>query len=155
MTADTEQQTVTVQSLATEAYQKLNKSKNKRPDGSEFLVFDDGRPKWMQDLAHEAHGDMMPDDWKYQFIHDALCALSEEEDEDAARDSLEIPCYYAQQLAWFASHMDRPGYVDESREQGGQAKSVMVDVACGMAMEQTEVFGLVYEFLHERAEAIA
>lgn len=153
MAADT-LEAVTVQSLATEVYKKLNMSKNKRPDGSEFVIFDKDRPEWMKDMAHDAHADMMPDDWKYEFIHDAVSALSEEDDEDTARDVLEPSCMYSDQLKWFSSHMDRPCYVDQAKEEFGSSgeEPIMHDVVQGMAYEQREVFELVLAFLENKVE---
>jgi hypothetical protein len=29
-------------------------------------------PEWMTEFVHEAHGDMFPDDHRYEFIRDAL-----------------------------------------------------------------------------------
>lgn len=152
MATDTEEQTMTVQDLATLADGFL--VRGKRTNGDEFWKFKDGRPDWCQDMAREAHGDMMPDDWKYEFISDSLSALSECDDEEEARDSLEPSVYYSDQLKWFSSHMDRPAYVDTARHEFGDVggRPVMEMVAQGMAQELDEVFGLVLSFLQNKVE---
>ncbi len=142
---------MTVQALATEADGFLVQAK--RTNGDKFWKFKDEAPEWCTDMAHEAHGDMLPDDWKYEFVSDALSALSENEDEDEARDSLEIPVYYHEQHAWLASNLNRTGYVDEARsELGTSDQNTDAQIAAGMWMEQREVFDLVLSFLQNKVE---
>ena len=45
----------------------------------------------MSTVCRKAHDNaqMLPDDWRYEFIEQAVDALAEHEDADAARDSLE------------------------------------------------------------------
>lgn len=46
-----------------------------RSNGDEFYnSLKDTRKDWMQDVCREAHGEMMPDDYKYNFIREALFA---------------------------------------------------------------------------------
>ena len=42
-------------------------------------------PQWFTDLCHYAHGDMLPDDWRYEFIQDALNALENDDDDENER----------------------------------------------------------------------
>jgi hypothetical protein len=56
-------------------------------EANRFLVRDlllpaDGAPPWFTDVCRHAHGGMMPDDWRYEFIQDALSAIEDGADED-------------------------------------------------------------------------
>jgi hypothetical protein len=112
----------------------------------------DGAPEWFTDLCHHAHADMMPDDWRYGFIQDALAAL----EDGAGEDRLDLDALYpytSDRLDWLASHLDRPGYCDEAAEDaGGPAGDILTFVAWGMDRELREVFGLVRSRLEEIAE---
>jgi hypothetical protein len=79
----------------------------------DILLPADGAPEWFTELCHHAHGSMMPDDWRYEFIQDALHALQDGADEDGIDLDTLYP-YTADRLDWLASHLDRPGYCDEA-----------------------------------------
>jgi hypothetical protein len=135
-----------VQQLAREANGYL-----KRDTARDILVPADGAPQWLTDLCHHAHGDMMPDDWKYEFIQDALAAIEDGADEDRIDLDALYP-YTADRLDWLASHLDRPGYCDEAvAEAGGPPGEILAFVAWGMDREIREVFELVRAKLEEIA----
>jgi hypothetical protein len=50
--------------------------KSKRQDDSEFWHCIDSRPQWLQDLCYEAHDRMLPNDFVYSVIVDALEDIS-------------------------------------------------------------------------------
>jgi hypothetical protein len=80
---------------------------------------------------------MMPNDWRFEFIQDALNAL--------------YP-YMADRLAWLASRLDRCDYCDRVAEESGSAPpSVLEAIAWGMAAELREV----YDFVRSRLEELA
>jgi hypothetical protein len=127
-----------VQRLATEANTYLRRDATR-----DILLPADGAPDWFTDLCHHAHGGMLPDDWRYEFIRDALGALEDGADEDRL-DLDGLYPYGADRLGWLASHLDRPGYCDEAaRDQGGPPADILALVAWGMDRELREVFGLV------------
>src|SRR5205814_868731 len=98
-----------------------------------------------------AHGGMMPDDWKYEFIQDALGALADGADEDRL-DLDGLYPYTADRLRWLASHLDRPAYCDEAAgDAGGPPAGILAFVAWGMDRELREVFALVRATLEEVA----
>jgi hypothetical protein len=66
-----------VQELAAEAYTSLQ-----RDPGRDILLPVDGSPEWFTDLCRHAHGSMMPDDWRDEFIQDALGAIAAGAGED-------------------------------------------------------------------------
>src|SRR5881394_1069495 len=136
-----------VQQLAREANGYL-----RRDTDRDILLPADGAPPWFTDLCHHAHGSMMPDDWRYEFIQDALNAIEDGADEDRLDLDALYP-YTADRLAWLASHLDRPGYCDAAAEEaGGPPADVLAFVAWGMDRELREVLDLVRSKLEEIAE---
>ena len=138
----------TLRRLAREAADRLRRIK---VGEAERVVIRDGAPSWVQPLCHHAHGDMMPDDWRFEFIQDALNALADGADDDGIDLDALYP-YTADRLAWLASRLDRAGYCDQAAEESGSAPPSVLDaVAWGMAAELREVYDLVRARLEELA----
>jgi hypothetical protein len=135
--------------LAAEANSCLRRDRER-----DILLPADGAPDWFTDLCHHAHAGMMPDDWRYEFIQDALSAI----EDGAGEDRLDLDGLYpytADRLGWLASHLDRPGYCDEAAaDAGGPPADILAFVAWGMDREIREVFGLVRTKLEEIAEEV-
>lgn len=114
----------------------------------------DGAPAWFTNLCRHAHANMMPDDWRYEFIQDALDALEDcDEPDNCEPDVDSLYPYTSDRLNWLASHLNRAGYCDEAMEELGSEFTSTTDlIALGMYWELREVFQLVREFLQERAE---
>ena len=124
----------------------------RRDTARDILLPADDAPDWFTDLCHAAHGGMMPDDWKYEFIQDALGAIEDGADEDRL-DLDGLYPYTADRLDWLASHLDRPGYCDEAAaDAGGPPAEILAMVAWGMDRELREVFDLVRSRLEEITE---
>lgn len=93
-----------------------------------------GKPEVVQDLCREAHGDgdsagpMLPDDWRYEFIEEALEAIAEERDGEDAEPSI----YNHELLAWLSSHGWRPGYCDEAAREFGDTEGERNGVPPGL-----------------------
>jgi hypothetical protein len=137
-----------VQELAREASTYL-----RRDTARDILLPADDAPAWFTDLCHAAHGSMMPDDWRYEFIQDALAAIEDGADEDQLDLDALYP-YTADRLDWLASHLDRPGYCDEAADDvGGPPGDILALVAWGMDRELREVFDLVRTRIEEIAKA--
>ena len=146
---------MSVQTLAGEAYGWFETAT--RDNGDRFDRTKDGAPEWIRDLCMEAHGDMLPDDYRYAMIRSALECISEADDpEDAAHEwaDAEVSVYNAARAAWLASHLDRGGYCDEAISQfgtpDGYDDGVYGIIAQGWYMEASEVYGLVLRFLEEK-----
>ena len=145
----------TVADLAAEANKLLVRSPDKKSDTTcgPMILPVDGAPDWLTDLCREAHGDMFPDDWRYEFIEDALTDL--ENDDDEAPDLDTLYPYTADRMNWLASNLNRPGYCDEAAEEFGiESEKVLDLIAWGMTQEIRETFDLVKGFLEERAEEL-
>ena len=167
MTTDT--QTVTVQSLAQEMRSAFET--RKRDNGEEYVVLKDGRPDWMQDVCHAAHEDptlwqkagpgaslgMLPDDWRYRFIEDAVDALAECMEEEMREADLHLREYvYTHELTgWLHSRNDRYGYCDEAFEEHTTGLDMLALITYGMQAEQREVFDLVLVALEQRVKELS
>jgi hypothetical protein len=137
-----------IQKLASEADGYL-----RRDTERDILLPADNAPQWFTDLCRHAHGPFMPDDWRYEFIQDALGAIEDGADEDRITVDDRYP-YTADRLNWLASNLNRPGYCDEVAEELGEAPMEILNfLAMGMQREMNEVYDLVREKLEEMAEA--
>ncbi len=147
----------TIHELAQEAYASFERAE--RADGTPFTRTRDNAPEWVSDLVREAHGGMLPDDWRYETIREA-CGAIDEAGADADTDDLQhefadgVDVYTSDLLAWLGSHGGRQGYCDDAaRELGAEDDTIDQRIMLGQFAERYEVFDLVLEFLRERAEA--
>lgn len=135
-----------------------------RANGADFISIRDGSPSWIQDVCHAAHGDMFPDDNKYQFIADALDIIVETSDEDDVNQSLDsdVDVYTHDLLTWLSSSISRTSYVDEAVSENGWS-DLNAALMQGQYAERREVYDAVYRALEdlaseaeeEEAEALA
>lgn len=122
----------------------------------------DDAPEWVRDdFIQTAHGtDIFPDDWRYESIVSALDRIGELDD-DAPEYELDeagtewadgnVDVYTGRRLQWLASHLSRPGYVDEGvAELGGDELDTTERIGLGQYMESREIFGNVLEALRDR-----
>ena len=106
-----------------------------------------------QELFFYAHGDMLPDDFRYKMIHDVLCNM-DEDDEDPI-DMLEslIPINSSDLLAWISSNLNRIGYCDDYQDQyDGSALKLTEIITGGYFEELQEVYELINEWIDENLE---
>ena len=129
-----------------------------RPNGDEIRVLRDGSPDWMRDVARRSHGDMLPDDWRYDKLEDAVAAIADAGD-DADLDELgaefadsAVDVYNTNRYAWLASHLSRAGYVDQAREDFGPAENVTDDIGRGQYMEALEIYNDALAALRDLAD---
>jgi hypothetical protein len=150
-------QDVTVQGLAREAYGWFESAL--RVDGDEdsrYIRTRDGSPEWLADLCYAAHGDMFPDDWRYDCIAAAVEAIAEsgdpEEDSHEFADGY-VDVYNGARLAWLSSRLNRASYVDEACETyEATGLDTFERIGLGQYAEASEVYGLVLQFLEERVD---
>ena len=96
--------------------------KRRETDNSYYLSLKDDKPEWLHDAVREAHGEMLPDDWKYTAIRDIVSGISEvtEGDLDDAEDEIIdglIDTSYFELATWLASSVSRFGYADEAIDE--------------------------------------
>ncbi len=133
----------TIQTLAAELYTAL--IEKTRDDGSAFVTLEDDSPDWMGDAVRAAHGDFMPDDWRYQAIK-GVCSHRSDSDSFASEDidSL-VDCYTGRLTAWLATSVKRVGYCDEAESEYGPAKDMSARLMAGQRMEYSEIW---YSLIH-------
>ena len=108
-------------------------------------------PKWVRDMCHAAHtdddgADMMPNDWRYEMIVEALDVLSDttnEDDAQARADEHEPPGYNRDRMLWLSSHSFRPAYCDEAAKESGGELDTLDRIAEGYLLEWRRVFAVV------------
>ena len=147
----------TLQQLANEAAACF--TTKQRPDGDGVIVLLDGSPGWVRDLVREAHGGMLPDDWRYASIESALdwiADANDPEDEQYEWADENVDVYHSGRLAWLASDASRPSYCDDATsEMGDYAPNGILDrIRLGQHQESCEVFASVLRSLHDRAQAL-
>lgn len=122
-----------------------------REDGTGYVTLTDGADEWMRELVRFAHNDMLPDDWRYNAIAAAVEFVADEEDyEDRADEWADdmVDADWQAILDWLGSHAVRAEYVNEARDEFGDAgESLYDELARGQFLEAREVFALVVRAL--------
>lgn len=144
---------MTLQSLAQQASDALAQFELRtRSDGSLYWTYDHAAaPAWIGEMVQQAHGDMLPDDHKYEFVRDALVILSEEDDPDNYSDRLDydVDIHNHALLTWLGSHSHRAGYVNDAAREYGLPEpfDIMQTIQRGQYVEREEVLHSVQAYL--------
>lgn len=141
----TNETTMTIQEKAQHFRQFFEQIERK--ENEQIWIVKDGSPKYIQNMCHSAHGDMFPDDWRYEFIVEALNVLSDNDDPDDI--NLEADIYTHDLLQWLSSRLDRTSYVDEAIENYGKQETIVNDIAIGQLTEKEEVLASVRSYLED------
>jgi hypothetical protein len=139
-----------IQTLAKEASAYM--TTDTRPNGERFYKTTDNCPDWFSDLVREAHGEMMPDDYRYRFISEALDAFADYDDTDSALEQIEADCYTYNLIEWLGSNLTRQYYTDEALENG--APDTFAMLYNGQAQEKDEVYRSVLQSLETQLEEL-
>lgn len=162
-----ETQAVTRQTLAKEALALFSQGERISEDTKRPILtvpHDETRPEWLRDLIQFAHSDgdgdaMLPDDYRYEMIYDALTLCEEAESDEDLQDriaEIEAPIYNAELIRYLGSHGWRPGYCDEAaKEYGGDAGTLIDRIMLGYVHEAQLVAQLVRAHLDEIVAAQA
>lgn len=142
-----------VAQLAQIAYDALEK--RTRNNGETFYCFADNAPEWLTDMAHKAHGQMLPDDYIYGTIRDSLAAFSDmsEDDEDETIDQVadDVEIYSSRLAAWLGSHGNRWDRADEALEELGKPERLAQVLQYAQSQERREIAQAVFAFLDNNA----
>jgi hypothetical protein len=144
-----------VEAKAQEAYDCFETATRPGNDGERFDRVKDGSPEWVTELVHAAHGDFLPDDWRYACIRAALEFIADsDEPEDGAGEFADghVDVYNAARVAWLGSSIHRGAYCDEALAELGPVDAdsgVYGLVGLGQYMEASEVYALVVEALED------
>jgi hypothetical protein len=125
-----------------------------RTNGATFYKLKDGSPEWMTDAISAAHGDFMPDDWRYAAIRDVAGSMQySEEPEDGFEecDGL-VDVYNSGLTAWLASSISRAEYVNEAVAEFEYPDDIFKALQYGQLAEYREIWGALYSFLSDMAE---
>lgn len=119
-----------------------------RESGEQFVCQKDDAPDWLNDMCRDAHDDMLPDDFVYSVIEDALDAIIDQ-DGDAEDVSLEADTYNRDLLAWLSSNLDRASYCDEACEEYGveASEGIMHFISMGQHYEKRQILANVVNSL--------
>lgn len=132
----------------------LNRAhKKERDNKSEYWVIEKSEP-WMTDICREAHdgGNILPDDFRYAFIVEALSAICDHDDVDQARESLEADIYNNELTSWLASRLDRSSYCDQAKDDFGANRDIIANLSMGQLLEKWEVFDQLISALNTHVE---
>src|SRR5690606_33461241 len=124
----------------------------KRHDGTEYWALEEGAPEWVRKLAFAAHaeGKILPEDFRYLFIVEALEAITENPEEPEILWEPDV--YTSRLIEWLNAYPDyRMGLVDEAVSQFGW-ESLFKALQAGQIMEKEEVLDLVRGFLERMIE---
>lgn len=124
--------------------------------GDRYYTLTNRYPVWLYDLVHTAHENMLPDDYKWQYVSDTLDALSEGQDPEDGWTEIEADVYNADLLKWLQSGGERTGFVDEAIREFGfnQESGIMGAIMMGQVQEKQQVWKAVVSGLQERLDAI-
>ena len=105
-----------------------------------------------QEFFHHAHGDMLPDDFRYKMIHSILQEMDDNEEyEDLNIDDL-IPIYTNELISWLDSSISRLSYCDQYLEEYVAISDTISLLSGGYMMELQEVYYLIVEWLDENTD---
>lgn len=126
-------------------------SRTRPTTGETFRKLKDDAPEWMTTVCRKAHDDarILPDDWRYAFIEQAVDALAEHEDADEARSSLEPDIRTSDLTAWLHSLNGRVYYVGEALSEYGTFRDGFQLLAAAQMIEMEEVFQQVVAALKD------
>jgi hypothetical protein len=157
--------TPTLSTLAQEAYDCFEYREHaEAAGGGRHAHVKEGSPDWVTDLVREAHGDMMPDNWRYDAIVNALERISDSdaeterdlEDLDHEYCDAQVDVYTSARHEWLASSLSRSGYCDDAVSEGlvGPDTDLTDRIGIGQYMEAREVWGSVVRSLVDHQEAV-
>lgn len=115
----------------------------------EFYILDDTVPPALEDLVREAHGEFLPDDFRYEVIYSALVAFADcRTTDDLEEVRVEADVYSHDLIRWLGSNLRRIAYCDEAQAEFGlEMADVMTLITYGQQREKDEIVDLVREGL--------
>lgn len=142
-----------IRELAGQAYDAMERAT--RDDGTEYVRKSDDAPEWVASIIQDAHGEMFPDDWRYACIREAFGAIhdntghTDDLDETVHEFADDADVYNSDLLTWVGSHATRAGYVDEARQEFGEARDFYHSIQMGQYQERAEVYAAVLQGLRD------
>lgn len=125
------------------------------PEGVGHYTLKDPHPIWIEEMSRAVHDDSqwLPDDYKYEYMVQALDSL--EEGNDPEEPYIEADVYNSDLLDWLASHSYRAEFVNEAvKDMGHSENGIIGDIGTGQYAEKREVWDRVLQALRDRLQAI-
>jgi hypothetical protein len=148
--------TTEIQDKAREAYDWFEIAKRDEADPeSSFVRLKDGAPEWITQLVYDAHGDFLPDDWRYDKIQDALEFIMDVEYPDDGSSEFAdgaVDIYTADRIKWLGSNLNRASYCDEAARDYGHGIDIVSMIGWGQCMEAEEIYASVLNSLTKQTE---
>lgn len=125
-----------------------------RDNGESFYSLkDNDKPEWLHDAIYQAHDGMLPDDYIYQWVYDAVCAYDDYDgDIDRVYGDLEGDIYNHALLKWLSSHSDRVALVDETMEELEISSGLMSLIQIAQVREKERVYAVIFEAIKDAQE---
>jgi hypothetical protein len=141
----------TIQKLAKEYLNYFDQKEGK--NGLSTYTWKDEAPQELRELIQKAHGNMLPNDYRYNFVVESLEAIAEDRE-----DSIEADIYNRDLLNWLSSHLDRSAYCDQYVEEYGGIDTknfnIINVISGGQYLEKLEVYHSVLHSLEEIIEEL-
>ena len=116
-----------------------------RDNGNAFYCLIDNADEDLRDLIHSAHDDLMPDDYKYQFIYDAISGISKDRHYS---EVISADVYTSALTAWLNSSNGRVYYLTEALESF-QPSDGFNALTIAQEIEKEEVYRSVLSSLEQ------
>lgn len=137
----------TIQGIAQEM---LNNMEQKERTNGDKYYCNKKQIEWQTKIIRKAHEEALPDDYKYEFINDALCALTDctPGEEEEAINEIEPDCYTSNLTGWLHSRNDRAYYLTQALEEF-DSKDGFQALSIAQQIEKQDVARLVLEGIKE------
>jgi hypothetical protein len=144
---------------ATSIYEKAQEAYDwfetaERQEVESITRLKEGAPEWVTELVYRAHGEFLPDDWRYVAIRAALGDIADNEPDDLDEYAAEwadghVDVYNAARVQWLASNLNRAAYCDEAAAEFGldEERGIFHLIGLGQYMEASEVYASIAESL--------
>jgi hypothetical protein len=125
----------------------------KRDNDAAYTCLVDEAPAWLYDAVQAAHGDELPNDWRYATCAAIVEALEDQGDGDGVADSL-VDVYTYNLLTWLSDNLSRTGYVDEALAEDVWDKSNGVAglIGAGQYLAICEMVDVLVEAIAENVD---
>ena len=134
-------------------------TRDTRNDKTEFWATTNDAPGWVKDLCYAAHkvDDVLPNDFIYEYIVDALDLIAEADGAERYSEieedifSIEGDIYNADLLRWVASNLTFSAYVDQAIEEYG-IKGHFEVLQLGNALHKQAIAARVLQSIDQQAD---
>lgn len=133
----------------------LNQFETKQRGEETITVFKSDASEELKDSVYKAHGDRLPDDWIFNTYESILVTLSGytinsiddvEENRGEIVDSL-VDVYTSDLTAWLASNINNVSYIDEAKDNLGEAENGIATLSQAQYMAIDEIYSEVVNLL--------